>query len=194
MGAEEHAHRPGWGGGRQMGLDTPPIRLRGRRARLLHLVRGQGPRPRGGEAAPDAAVLVAVRLAHRHGHARRAHIQPAPTCRFSGGVGDALPGKEAEAQKTPNPGGNPGNPRKWARTDESEQPKGRGRGGKGKGKAKGGKPKAGKKLRKTGATGFDRLEPGPGIRQEGGPPRQRPKALGTARALARSRAAAGDPY
>ena len=68
VGAEEYADRPGWGGGRQMGLDTPTIQ--------------------GGEAAPDATILVAVCLAHRHGHALRAYEvtqkkKSAPTCRLS---------------------------------------------------------------------------------------------------------------
>ena len=57
-----------------------------------------------------------------------------------GGVGDALPGEEAEAQGNAQPGRQPGNPQKWARTDESDQIKGRG--GKGKAKAKGGKPRS----------------------------------------------------
>ena len=124
MGAEEHAHRPGWGGGRQVGLDTPPIWLRGRRAP------GSWPRsaPKGRRScarcsnsgcSPPGASPWACRAYVRRGHPgdpRRPAVSP-------GGVGDALSGKKQKPKKTANPGSNPGNPRKWARTDESEQPK-----------------------------------------------------------------------
>ena len=38
------------------------------------------------------------------------------------------PEKRQKPKKSPNSGGNPGNPRKWAKTEDTEQPKGRGRG------------------------------------------------------------------
>ena len=111
MGAEKHADRPGWGGGCKVGLDPPAIRLGGRRERLL-----QFPRPRGGQTAPNATILVAIRLAHRHGHALRAHIWRGdsgdslrPTV-SSGGVGDALPREEAKAEEVAQLGRQPRQP------------------------------------------------------------------------------------
>ena len=57
--------------------------------------------------------------------------------------------KRQKPKKAPNPGGNPGNPQKWAKTEDTEQPKGRGR-GKGKGKGKTGKPKEGDRRNQSG--------------------------------------------
>ena len=113
------------------------------------LVRGQGPRPRGGQTTPNATILVAIRLAHRH-----VTQEIRPTYRLF-----RRRWRCQKPKKAPNPGGNPGNPRKWAKTEDTEQPKGRGR-GKGKGKGKTGKPKKGgrnegdKIPRKTGAIGL----------------------------------------
>ena len=107
MGAEKHVDRPGRGGGRKMGLDPSAIQRRIRRERLLQLVRGQGPRPRGGQTTPHATILVAIRLAHRHGHAVGAHIRRGdsgdsfrPTV-SSGSAGDACQRRRPAPAATP---------------------------------------------------------------------------------------------
>ena len=146
----QHRHRPHRTG--QAGRGLSRRRLGGHRLLGRRLLRqaAQGLSAIG--ASPWACVPGA--------HSARSPRRSAPTCRLS-----TRPGEKAEAQQNAQPGRQP---RKWARTDEAEQPKGRGRGGKGKGKAKGGKFKAGdrrgkaaRKPRTIGATG-------PGTRQGSG--------------------------
>ena len=200
MGAEKHADRPGRGGGREMGLDPAAIRRRGRRERLLQLVRGQGPRPRGGQTIPNATILVAIRLAmgmrsgRTFGEVTQEIRSDLPSLQEA--LAMPSPEKRQKPKKSPNSGGNPGNPRKWAKTEDTEQPKG-------KGKGKTGKPKGGDRRNQggqdsqedwgdwswnqsSGARTRALANNGPGTAKKEDRPE---RARGTARALARGRAA-----
>ena len=168
--------------GDELGLDPSASRHRARRERLLQLVRGQGPRPGGGQTTPNATILVAIRLARCHGHAVGAHIR-------RGDSGDSFrpamppPEKRQKPKKAPNPGGNPGNPRKWAKTENRQAQK-----------RATAAIRADKTPRKTGAIGLGTspLEPEPGLWQTIPAKMQRrrtarkgPEALGTGRAARR---------
>ena len=126
MGAEEHAHRPGWGGSRHIGLDTPPIRLGGRRARLycawfVAKVRAQDAEKlrQMQQFWLEAAwrVAMGVRAGPTFGEVTQEIRADLPSLQER----LAMPSeKKQKPKKTPSPGGNP---RKWARTDEAKKPK-----------------------------------------------------------------------
>ena len=139
MGAEKHADRPGRGGGRKMGLDPFAIRRRGRR-------RGQGADKlyQMQQFWLQAAwrIAMGMRSGRTFGEVTQEIRSDLPSLQEA--LAMPSPEKRQKPKKSPNSGGNPGNPRKWAKTEDTEQPKGRGR-GKGKGKGKTGKLKGGER-------------------------------------------------